>query len=153
MTRIFIARDGGGAKVAGLTGAMESPFVQLIVRWLVLALGVTLAAKLVPGIACDDGFTLLAVVVVLSFCNAILKPVLVVFTLPFILLTLGLGMIVINALLFYFVGHIVSGFHVATFRSAVGGSIVVSLTNFCVSFFVRRSTPRPPDKPDDVIDV
>jgi putative membrane protein len=132
---------------------MASPLLQLIVRWLVLALGVTLAAKIVPGIACDNGVTLLVVVVALGFCNAILKPLLVVFTLPFILLTLGLGMIVINALLFFFVGHIVEGFHVASFRSAVGGSLVVSVTNFCISYFMRRSIRRPRSKPDDVIDI
>jgi putative membrane protein len=125
---------------------VRSPFLQLLVRWLVLALGVTLATKLVPGIHCDDGGTLLVVAVLLSF-----------FTLPFIILTMGLGVIVINALLFYWVGRLVEGFHVASFRDAVGGSIVVSLTNLVLSFLMRRSTSpaatprRPPD--DDAIDV
>jgi len=135
---------------------MASPILQLFVRWVVLALGVTLATKLVPGIHCDDGATLIAVVVVLSLLNAVLKPLLVLFTLPFILVTMGLGMIVINALLFLFVGRLVAGFHVDGFWSAVGGAIVVSLTNILVSVVRNRTPPRPPSdrrKPDDVIDI
>src|SRR5215212_10214447 len=113
---------------------MKSPFTQLLVRWLVLALGVMIATKIVPGIAVDNrGGTLLVVVLLLSFFNAILKPLLVLFTLPFILVTLGLGVIVINALLFLFVGRLVDGFYVDGFWSAVGGAIVVSLTNLVFS--------------------
>ncbi len=139
---------------------MKSPFVQLLVRWLVLALGVMLATRIVSGIRCDDAVTLLAVVVLLSFCNAILKPLLVLFTLPFIFLTMGLGVLVINALLFLLVGRLVDGFVVASFWSALGGSLVVSLTNWLVSAFIRAPDDRvPPGKRggrgrrDDVIDI
>ena len=140
---------------------MRVSFPQLLIRWGVLAVGVVLATKLVPGIQCDDGFTLIAVVLLLSFFNAILKPLLVLFTLAFILLSLGLGMIVINALLFLFVGKLVEGFHVAGFWSAVGGSLIVSVTNMLLSVFTKRRPPPPPPeppaaprgKPDDVIDI
>lgn len=138
---------------------MNSPIVQLLVRWVVLALGVMLATKIVPGIACEDGPTLVAVVLLLSFFNAILKPLLVLFTLPFIVFTLGLGVVLINALLFLFVGELVQGFVVNGFWSALGGSVVVSLTNVIVSVLTRSTTaPKPPPrgrkpKDDDVIDV
>lgn len=138
---------------------MNSPIVQLLVRWVVLALGVMLATKIVPGIACEDGPTLVAVVLLLSFFNAILKPLLVLFTLPFIVFTLGLGVLLINALLFLFVGELVQGFVVNGFWSALGGSVVVSLTNVIVSVLTRSTTaPKPPPrgrkpKDDDVIDV
>jgi putative membrane protein len=137
---------------------MASSFKQLLVRWIVLALGVMLATKIVSGIRCEDGTTLLAVVLLLSFFNAILKPLLVLFTLPFILVTMGLGIVVINALLFMLVGRLVEGFYVAGFWSAVGGSLVVSITNLLVSSFVRTQKPaapkqRPPDAKDDVIDI
>ena len=135
---------------------MPSSLKQMLVRWIVLALGVMLATKIVRGISCEDGFTLLAVVLLLSFFNAILKPVLLLFTLPFILITLGLGVVVINAMLFLLVGALVQGFHVAGFWSAVGGSLVVSITNLFVSAFVRGAgaAPRPPKpKRDDVIDI
>ena len=138
---------------------MKSPFTQLLVRWLVLALGVMLATKLVPGIRCDNGTTLIAVVLLLSFCNAILKPLLVLFTLPFILITMGLGVLVINALLFLFVGHLVRGFEVSGFGAAFCGALVVSVTNWVVSAFTRgpkRGGGPPAErkaKGDDVIDI
>jgi len=138
---------------------MNSPFLQLLVRWLVTALGVTLATKLVNGITCDSTETLIVVVLLLSFCNAILKPLLVLFTLPFIIFTLGLGVVVINALLFLFVGRLVEGFHVAGFWPAVWGALVVSITNLLLSGFTRpppppgATTPAAKKKPDDVIDI
>jgi putative membrane protein len=128
-------------------------------RWVVLALGVILATRLIPGIRCDGGFTLITVVFLLSLFNAVLKPLLMIFTFPFILVTMGLGIIVINALLFLLTARLVSGFHVDGFGSAVGGSIVVSLTNIVVSAFRRRHPPPPPPpasrpgRPDDVIDI
>lgn len=138
---------------------VNSPILQLLLRWAILALGVVLATKLIPGIECRDGMSLLAVVVLLSFFNAIIKPLLVLFTLPFILLTMGLGLVVINALLFLFVGKLVDGFQVAGFWTAVGGALVVSVTNWIVSAFVRGSAKETPAarqkqrKPDDVIDI
>jgi putative membrane protein len=152
-----------------LRRGMKSSFNQLLVRWLVLALGVVLATRLVNGISYDTGATLLVVVLLLSLFNAILKPLLLVFTLPFIVFTMGLGVIVINALLFFWVGKLVEGFHVATFWTAVKGAIIVSLTNWMISALVRSPAPaarpgapgpsnqpaprakRPKD--DDVIDI
>lgn len=141
---------------------MKSPFLQLLVRWLVLALGVMIATKIVPGIGVDDSRTLLVVVLLLSFFNAILKPLLVLFTLPFILVTMGLGVIVINALLFLLVGRLVQGFHVDGFWAALLGSIVVSITTLLVSAFTKSNGKAKTDgrgndgrrsKGDDVIDI
>ncbi len=138
---------------------MNNAFVNLLVRWLVLALGVILSTKIVPGISCDTGTTLAVVVLLLSFFNAVLKPLLLLFTLPFILLSLGIGIWVINALLFFFVGRLVDGFHVAGFGSAMMGSLIVSVTNLVMSRLLKP--PRPPGPPparreakgDDVIDI
>lgn len=137
---------------------MSHPWVQLLVRWSILALGVTLASHLVPGIRYDSPTTLLVVVLVLSLFNAVLRPLLVLFTLPFIVLTMGLGVLVINALLFLFVGRLVDGFEVSSFWSALGGSVIVSLTNLILSSMIRPRPPRtgsrrgsPPAR--DVIDV
>lgn len=118
----------------------------LLLRWAALALGITLATKLVDGIRCDDGWTLVKVVLLLSLVNAVLRPLLLVFTLPFILLTLGLGVVVINALLFWWVGHgLVNGFRVEGFWPALWGALIVSATNIIVAALVRRSAgPRPP---------
>ena len=125
-------------------------------RWFVLALGVALSAKIVPGITCDSGLTLLVVVALLSLFNAILKPLLVIFTLPFVLLSLGLGIWLINALLFLAVSRLVEGFYVRDFWAALWGALIVSLTNIILSGFLRtRRLPQspPPPKPGDVIDI
>lgn len=136
---------------------MNHPFINLLVRWAVLALGVALAAHIVRGISYDNGETLILVVLLLSFFNAILKPLLVLFTLPFILLTMGFGVILINALLFLFVGRLVEGFHVDGFWSALGGAIIVGVTNFVLSRVLAQppgSGRRPPkSRRDDVIDI
>ena len=136
---------------------MKHPFINLLVRWSVLALGVALAAKIIPGISYKDGETLFWVVLLLSLFNAILKPLLVVFTLPFILLTMGIGVLVINALLFLWVGRLVDGFHVADFWSALWGALIVSVTNIVLNTLLRNSGRKPaapkPAKRDDVIDI
>ena len=135
---------------------MNNAFVNLLVRWFVLALGVALSTKIVPGISYDTGTTLAVVVVVLSFFNAVLKPLLLLFTLPFIVLSLGVGIWIINAILFYFVGRLVDGFHVAGFGSALLGALIVSLTNLLMNRLLakpRRPGPPPAARRDDVIDI
>lgn len=135
---------------------MRHSWLSLVVRWLVLALGVALSAKIVPGITCDSGVTLLVVVALLSLFNAILKPLLVIFTLPFVLLSLGLGIWLINAILFLAVAKLVDGFYVRDFWAAVWGALIVSLTNIIVSGLLharRLPPPPPPRRPDDLIDI
>jgi putative membrane protein len=138
---------------------MNKAFVNLLLRWLILALGVVISTKLVPGIKCDDSLTLLVVVLLLSVLNIVLKPILLLFTLPFIILTLGLGIWLINALLFYFVGKLVGGFHVAGFGSALLGAAIVSVTNIVLNSLMAPP-PKPPANPpgsggkgNDVIDI
>jgi putative membrane protein len=127
---------------------MKHPFVQLLVRWCVLAVGVTIATKVINGIHCDSRGTLIVVVLVLSFFNAILRPLLMLVALPFIVMTLGLGVVLINALLFSLVGNIVNGFYVDGFWSAIGGAIIVSLTNLVANALLGNEQgprgPRPP---------
>lgn len=141
---------------------MRSPIAQLLMRWLVLALGVILATNLVDGIKYDNNSTLVGVVLLLSIFNAILKPLLVLFTLPFIIVTMGLGVVVINALLLLLVSRLVSGFHVMGFWPAVWGSLIISVTNWLASGYIRsarkndRKQPPPAQKPPrggDVIDI
>jgi putative membrane protein len=125
-----------------------------------MALGVIIATRIVHGIHCSDTGALIAVVLLLSFFNVVLRPVLLFFALPFIIVTMGLGIVVINAILFLFVGRLVDGFTVEGFWPAVWGSVVVSLTNFVVNAFIRSSGPSrggPPGPPrgpgGDVIDI
>ncbi len=127
---------------------------------MILAIGVVIATHVVTGIHCDNFSSLVWAVLLLSFFNAILRPVLVLFTLPFILVTMGLGIVVINAFLFLFVGRLVDGFTVAGFWPALWGSLVLSLTNMVLNGVMRSPGPRPPAAPKgpaakggDVIDI
>jgi putative membrane protein len=127
---------------------MNHPFVQLLLRWCVLAVGVTIATKVINGIHCDSRETLIVVVLLLSFFNAILKPLLMLFAMPFIVMTLGFGVVLINALLFSLVGKLVEGFYVDGFWSAIGGAVIVSLTSLVADALLgnkqRPRGPRPP---------
>ena len=129
----------------------------MLLRWAILALGVAISAKIVPGIAYDEVGTLLVVVVLLSLFNAFLKPLLLLFTLPFVLLSLGLGVWFINALLFLAVSRLVQGFYVHDFWAALWGALIVSVTNLLASTLLKTRVvvrkPPPPRKPDDVIDI
>jgi putative membrane protein len=154
---IFIARGFCRGKVGG---PMKSPFAQLLVRWMVLAIGVVIATHVVSGIHCADLGSLVLAVLLLSFFNAVLRPVLLLFTLPFIIVTMGLGIVVINAFLFLFVGRIVQGFTVDGFWPAVWGSLVLSVTSFILNAFMRSSSRHPPGPPPaagstggDIIDI
>jgi putative membrane protein len=138
---------------------MNHPLVNLLVRWLVLALGVAISAKVVPGIGYADGMTLVVVVALLSVFNAFLKPLIVLFTLPFVVLSLGFGVWLINALLFLLVSKLVDGFRVDGWWPALWGALIVSVTNFVLSRLLARTAPPPaaprppPARRDDVIDI
>lgn len=109
-----------------------------LLRWLVLALAVWAAAAVVPGIHYDDGQSLLIAALVLGILNAFVKPALRLLSLPFIVVTLGLFLLVINAVLLMLASWLVSGFHVTGFWSAVGGSLVISIVSFFLGSPERR---------------
>lgn len=104
--------------------------MRIIVKWFIVALSLLLAAYLVPGIAVTSFYTALIVAVLLGVVNIVLKPILVVLTLPINLLTLGLFTFVINGFLFWFLSTIVKGFSVEGFLAALLGSLVVSAASF-----------------------
>ena len=137
-----------------------------VVRVAVTAVALWISTLVVDGIEVSgrgplaDTLTLIAVAIIFGLVNAILKPLLVLFTLPFILVTMGLGVIMINALLFLLVGRLVDGFEVDGFWSALLGSLVVTVTNLLVSTVTRGGKSeqgagggKPRSKRDDVIDI
>lgn len=131
-------------------------FIELLKHWVIIAVGVGIASHVVDGISYDSGWTLLLVVLLLSFFNALLKPILVLFTLPFIILTFGLGLWLINALMFILVSKILDGFKVESFWSALWGALIVSIVSLFVNAVMDRKNGSPPDdtnKKDDVIDI
>lgn len=108
-------------------------FKQIFKSWLLIALGVLIASNIFDGIRYTDTSALIVAVLLLSLCNVFLKPVLMLFALPFIIMTFGLGVWLINALLFLLVGNLVSGFTVDSFGYALAGAFVVSLTGFAAN--------------------
>jgi putative membrane protein len=105
-------------------------------RLIVVALGLWLAAELVPGIEVRGGWTLLGAAILLGLVNAVVRPVLVVLTLPFTILSLGLFLLVINAAMLGLVAAMFDGFAIASFWSAVLGSLIVSITGWIASWLI-----------------
>ncbi len=101
--------------------------ISLISRILLGAFALLIVAKLVPGVGLVGLYPALIAAVILGILNAIVRPVLVVLTLPITIVTLGLFVFVINALLFMFAASFIDGFSVSGFVPALVGSIVVSV--------------------------
>lgn len=108
----------------------------LILRLLIVALGLALAAELVPGIEVTGVWTLLGAALLLGIVNAVIRPVLILLTLPATVLTLGLFLLVINAAMLGLVAWVFDNFIITGFWPALFGSIVVSLTGWLASYFI-----------------
>jgi putative membrane protein len=122
--------------------------VKLILRWLIIAAAVALAAWIVPGIEVTDQSGWLAVLLfagVLGFVNAIIRPILKFLSCGCIILTLGLFIFVVNAAAFLIAAWIAEllgiGFYVSGFWAALAGSVIVSIVSFIASrlFFDEES--------------
>jgi putative membrane protein len=111
-------------------------------RWLINTLAVLVAVKLVNGIRYDSNLDLLVATLVLGILNAFLRPLLLVLSLPLLVFTLGLFTLVINAVLLYFVGNLVTGFHVADFTAALKGAVVISIISFVLNLLTGTGKPR-----------
>jgi len=101
-------------------------------RWLITTCAVGVAAHMVSGIKYDSWSGLVWASLLLGILNAVVRPLMMLISLPLLVLSLGLFMIVINAVLLYWVGHLKS-FHVDSFGSAIKGSIVISLISLVLN--------------------
>jgi putative membrane protein len=109
----------------------------LLLRWVLSAFALVLTAKIVPGITATGITPIFIAAIVLGLVNAIVRPILVFFTLPLTFITLGLFLLVINAITFGLAAWLVPGFSVAGFVPALLGSIVMSILSFVFSMFVK----------------
>lgn len=103
---------------------------RFLIRALIAALGLWLASVIVPGIEADGVVSLLLAAVLLGVVNAVVRPVIVVLTLPITLLTLGLFLLVVNAAMLGLVGFLLPGFDVHGFWAAVFGAVVTGLVSW-----------------------
>jgi putative membrane protein len=113
--------------------------LALLLRWLVNAAALMLVAYLYPGVQVDSPGAAILAAIVLGLVNAVVRPILLVLTLPVTILTLGLFIFVINALMFWLASGIVGGFHVTGFWAALIGSILYSLITLVTSWIVFGS--------------
>ena len=112
--------------------------MKLIVRWLLLAAALLLVAYLYPGVTVTSFGAAMIAALVLGLLNTIVRPLLVLLTLPVTLLTLGLFLFVINALMFWAAAGVLEGFHVTGFWAALIGSVIYSLCGMVIDVAVER---------------
>jgi putative membrane protein len=107
--------------------------LRLILLWFINALALFALPYVLPSIEVRSYRTALVAALVLAFINTLIRPILVLLTLPVTLLTLGLFIFVINGLLFWATAQMIGGFQVAGFWSAVGGAILYSIISWILS--------------------
>ncbi|MFM7213378.1 MAG: phage holin family protein [Verrucomicrobiota bacterium] len=117
---------------------MPVTFLSFLQRWVITTLAVLVAAWIVPGISYRDAGSLILASLVLGFLNAFVRPILLLLSLPFLILTLGLFVPVVNALLLLLVADLVTGFRVGGFWDAFWGGLVISITSMCVNALLGK---------------
>lgn len=110
--------------------------MKLLIGWILNALALLTVAYFVPGIHVAGFMAALIAALVIGFANMLIKPILVLLTLPVTIITLGLFIFVINGLLFWAVGHLLQGFSVDTFMAGIIGALVYSLISWLLSAIV-----------------
>ena len=112
--------------------------MNIIVRWVLLAAALLLVANLYSGVTVAGYGTALIAALVLGLLNTLVRPLLVLLTLPVTLLTLGLFLFVINALMFWAAATVLDGFQVNGFSAALIGSLLYSLCGMVIDMAVER---------------
>ncbi len=116
--------------------------MRLLATWLINALALLALPYLMQSVSIASFGTALVVAVVLGFVNTIIRPILLLLTLPVTVLTMGLFIFVINGLMFWAVANLVDGFHVAGFWSAVGGALLYSVISWTLSTLLLQKNGR-----------
>lgn len=111
--------------------------MKLLAEWLIRAFVLLITTYIVPGFKIDSFMTALMVAAVLGILNILLKPILVFFTLPATILTLGLFMFVINAILLMITSSLIKGFRIESFATAIFSSIVITIVSSILNAFIR----------------
>jgi len=124
----------------------------LLIRFVVTGIAVLLATAIIPGIEVHSASAGVAAVIVLALLNAVVRPFLYLLSLPFIILTLGLFMVIINALLLQLVSLLVKGFVVQGFWPSVWGALLISVVSSILNLWISEQgrveivihRPKPP---------
>ena len=148
---------------------MPERLKEFLQRWIISTVAAALAANIVDGIEYKTFVDLVLATLLLGILNVFVRPILMLFSLPLLIVTLGLFTFVINALLLYLVGYLLAGFEVRSFGAAFWGGLVITIVSLILNSLTgtggarfkvetRKAGPRPPrDRDDDgggpVIDV
>ena len=111
----------------------------IILRWIINALVILLLGQLIRGVYVDSFVGALIAAAVLGILNALLRPILILLTLPFTILTLGLFIFLINGFMLYIVGSIVKGFHVEGFWASVIAAFILSMVSWISNIFINEN--------------
>jgi putative membrane protein len=120
---------------------MLENLTPFLLHWGITALSLWVASHIFAGLKFDNTASLIIAALLLGFANAIIKPLLIVLTLPLTLLTFGLFLLVINALMILLVAWLVKGFKVSSFWTAFFASIFISLLSLVIGSFVVTDDP------------
>lgn len=101
--------------------------MSFIIKWILSAIAVLIGAYILPGVAVESFWAALIVAIILALMNATLKPLLIILTIPITVVTLGLFLLVINAVIILLIDAIIAGFHVSGFWWALLFSLVISI--------------------------
>jgi putative membrane protein len=112
--------------------------IKIVVRWLLLAAALLLVAHLYSGVVVASFGAAMIAALVLGLFNTLLRPLLILLTLPVTLVTLGLFLFVINAAMFYFAAHVLDGFSVTGFSAALIGSLIYSACGLVIDVAIER---------------
>lgn len=110
--------------------------MYIIAKWFISALSLLAVAYLIPGIFVSSFYIALVVAFFLGVINVIIRPILVILTLPINIITLGLFIFVINGFLFWFLSTFIEGFHVKGLGVAILGALLVSIFSFIGNRFI-----------------
>ncbi|MDO8651088.1 MAG: phage holin family protein [Undibacterium sp.] len=116
--------------------------MRLLVTWLINALALLALPYLMHSVSIDSFGTAMVVALVLGFVNTIIRPILVILTLPVTVMTMGLFIFIINGVMFWAVANMIDGFHVAGFWSAVGGALLYSVISWTLSTLLLQNNGR-----------
>jgi putative membrane protein len=112
--------------------------MKILARWLLLAAALLLVTTVYPAVSVDGFTAALVAAFVLGLLNTLVRPVLVLLTLPVTVITLGLFLFVINALMFWAAASLLDGFNVTGFAAALIGSLIYSLCGLVIDAAVER---------------
>jgi putative membrane protein len=115
---------------------------HFVFRWIITTVAVMVVPAFVNGIRYDTAGALVGAALLLGILNAFVRPVLLILSAPLILVTLGFFILVINALMLFWVPSMVMGFHVDGFGSAFWGAILIGIISWLLSAFFRGSDGR-----------